>query len=192
MKVVFLLLKDWKRTSHWKNWGPDVFHKKPNFSVWLSPACGITVEGMKTISSFLSHDGIVLEELDLSLKEKEEISFQQQTGYNDFWDEGCAHLVEGLKKNKSVKKLNLEGISPSIYLMNIFSGCEITSKGMKALSIFLSQDGIVLEELNLSLKNKGNHFKHQTIKQDAMILGIMVVLVLLRDWKRIYLWKWWI
>jgi len=31
--------------------------------------CGITAEGVKTIASFLSHDGIVLEELNLSLNE---------------------------------------------------------------------------------------------------------------------------
>jgi len=62
---------------------------------------------MKTISSFLSQDGIDLEELDLGLKERKKISFQYQTDYNFFGDEGCVHLVEGLKKNKSLKKLNL-------------------------------------------------------------------------------------
>ena len=49
---------------------------------------------------------------------------------------------------------------PSILLSFIsffFQGCRITSEGMKALSSFLSQDGIVLEELNLSLKEKKKH-----------------------------------
>jgi len=66
---------------------------------------------MKSISSFLSQEGIVLEELDLRLKERKKISFQYQTGSNFFGDEGCVHLSEGLKKNKTLKKLNLGRIS---------------------------------------------------------------------------------
>ena len=66
---------------------------------------------MQAISVFLARDGIVLEELNLGLKERRNISFQHQTEHNKFEDEGCAHLVEGLKKNKSLKKLNLQGIS---------------------------------------------------------------------------------
>eukprot|EP01107_Rhizomastix_libera_P011662 TRINITY_DN2926_c0_g1_i10.p2 TRINITY_DN2926_c0_g1~~TRINITY_DN2926_c0_g1_i10.p2 ORF type:complete len:104 (+),score=47.56 TRINITY_DN2926_c0_g1_i10:815-1126(+) len=77
---------------------------------------------MKIISSFLSQEGIVLEELNLS--------------NNTLGDEGCVHLVEGLKKNKTVKNLNLHD-------------CDITAEGMKIISSFLSQEGIVLEELNL-------------------------------------------
>ena len=161
----------------------------------LSDYSGPTDEGMKELSIFLSQDGIVLEELDLSLKEKkdciftsnrrnkiwrsrlcsscwriekeqnsEEIeywkyffkqhfsdfiilqvvesllkewkqfpiffpkmelflrnwiwvwkkkknnTFQHQTGFNIFRDEGCVHLVEGLKQNKTVKKLNIGSI----------------------------------------------------------------------------------
>eukprot|EP01107_Rhizomastix_libera_P007559 TRINITY_DN2255_c0_g1_i13.p1 TRINITY_DN2255_c0_g1~~TRINITY_DN2255_c0_g1_i13.p1 ORF type:complete len:149 (-),score=43.26 TRINITY_DN2255_c0_g1_i13:151-597(-) len=53
----------------------------------------ITEEGMKSISNFLSQDGIILEELDLD--------------NNRFGDECCAHLAKGLKKNKTLKKLNL-------------------------------------------------------------------------------------
>ena len=116
--------------------------------------CGITSEGMKTISSFLSQDGIVLEELDLGLKEKEEI-FHHQTGRNYFRDEGCAPLVEGLKKNKSLKKLNINCISSNnTSFVDHFSDCGITAEGMKPISSVLSQDGIVLEELNLSLNEK--------------------------------------
>ena len=66
---------------------------------------------MKSISSFLSQDGIVLEELILGLDEKN-ILFQPQTALNKFGDGGCVHLVGGLKKNKSVKILNLECIAP--------------------------------------------------------------------------------
>eukprot|EP01107_Rhizomastix_libera_P007878 TRINITY_DN2290_c0_g1_i6.p1 TRINITY_DN2290_c0_g1~~TRINITY_DN2290_c0_g1_i6.p1 ORF type:complete len:262 (-),score=78.42 TRINITY_DN2290_c0_g1_i6:44-829(-) len=84
--------------------------------------CKITGEGMETISSFLSQDGTILEELDLS--------------FNRIGDEGFALLVEGLKKNKSLKKLH------------IFC-CDLSAEGMKAISSFLSQDEIVLEELGL-------------------------------------------
>jgi len=84
-------------------------------------ACKITAEGMKAISSFFSQDGIVLEELDLGLKKRKNISFQHQTGFNKLGDEGCVHLVEGLKKNKSLKKLSLGCISPNnISLLIIF------------------------------------------------------------------------
>jgi len=34
-----------------------------------------------------------------------------------------------------------------------FSGCKITDEGMKTISSFLSQDGIVIEELNFGFKN---------------------------------------
>ena len=67
---------------------------------------------MKTISSFLSQDGIVLEKLHLGLKEISH--FQHQTGGNQFGDEGCEHLAEGLKKNKSLKILNICGISAAL------------------------------------------------------------------------------
>jgi len=47
------------------------------------------------------------------------ITFQQyETAYNKFGDEGCVHLVEELKKNKTLKRLNIESISSnSISLM---------------------------------------------------------------------------
>jgi len=90
----------------------------------------------------------------LGLK-KRNISFQHQTGGNYFGDEGCVHLVEGLKKNKSLKVLNLESVSSSnTSLLYHFSDCGITVEGIKSISSFLSQDGIVLEELDLSLKEK--------------------------------------
>jgi len=114
---------------------------------------------MKEISIFLFQDGIVLEELDLGLRKERNTTFQHQTGSNYFGDEGCAHLVEGLKKNKSLKKLNLSGISfKQHFFVYHFSACEITSEGVKSISIFLSQDGIVLEELNLGLKEKEEIF----------------------------------
>jgi len=64
-KGVLIFLKDWKRTSHWKNWILTVFHHTSHFSVEHFSDCEITSEGMKSISSFLSQDGIVLEELNL-------------------------------------------------------------------------------------------------------------------------------
>ena len=76
--------------------------------------CGITAEGMKSISNFLSQDGVVIEELNLGLNEKNN-TFQHQTGSNKFGDEGCVHLVEGLKKNKSLKILNLGCISSTFF-----------------------------------------------------------------------------
>jgi len=58
-----------------------------------------------------------------------------------------------LKKNKSLKKLQLNRISSnntSFLTTFHFSGCEITDEGLKTISSFLSHDGIVLEQLNLS------------------------------------------
>ena len=81
--------------------------------------CKINVEGMKIISSFLSHDGVVLEELDLGLKKRRNVTFQHETVGNSFGDEGCVPLVEGLKKNKTLKKLNIAGISSTIFLLLI-------------------------------------------------------------------------
>jgi len=83
--------------------------------------CKINVEGMKIISSFLSQDGVALEELDLGLKEKNQHEiFTYKTGNNKFGDECCAYLAEGLKKNKSMKILNLEGISSTLPCYNFF------------------------------------------------------------------------
>jgi len=113
---------------------------------------------MKSFSSFFPQDGIVLEELNLSLNERRNISFQHQTGDNNFGNEGCVQLVEGLKKNKSLKKLGIGGISSITSSFTIFSGCGIKDEGMKLISSFLSQDGIVLEELDLGLKEKKNYF----------------------------------
>jgi len=59
-----------------------------------------------------------------------------------------------LKNNKSVKELDLGCISSNNTYIHYFSGCDITFEGMKAISSFLSQDGIVLAELNLSLKEQ--------------------------------------
>jgi len=62
--------------------------------------------------------------------------------------------------------MNLAGISSNnISLFDYLSACEITAEGMKTISSFLSQDGIVLEELNLSLKGKMNK-QHFNTKQD--------------------------
>jgi len=51
---------------------------------------------------------------------------------------------------------------------------------MKAISSFLSQDGIVLEELNLSLKEVEEIF-HFNIKQDSTNLEMKDVFILLKD-----------
>jgi len=51
---------------------------------------------------------------------------------------------------------------------------------MKSISSFLSQDGIVLEELNLGLKEKEEIF-HFNIKQEATNLEMKVVFILLKD-----------
>ena len=116
--------------------------------------CGITAEGMKAISSFLSQNGINLEELNLGLNENYVPYYYYSSVSNKFGDEGCAHLVEGLKKNTTLKKLLLMGISSkqkkNLLLMNT-SGCRITAEGTNSFSNFLSQDGIVLEELGLGL-----------------------------------------
>ena len=114
---------------------------------------------MKAISSFLSHDRVIIEELDLSLKEKKHISivFQHQIGRTKFGDDGCVLLAEGLKRNTTLKKLNLEGNSFNKNTIDYhFSDCGITAEGMKTISSFLSQNGIVLEELELSLKKRRN------------------------------------
>jgi len=84
-------------------------------------------------------------------------SQQHQTGWNKFGDEGCVYLFEGLKNNKSVKKTNLSSISSNNFSKWSLSGCDVTAEGMKAISSFLSQDEIVLEDLNLSLKEKNKH-----------------------------------
>ena len=72
---------------------------------------GISSGEAKEISSFLSQDGIVLEELDLSLKKVLNFNFKTSIEDGRFVDEVCVHLVEGLKKNKSLKKVNLASIS---------------------------------------------------------------------------------
>ena len=82
-----------------------------SFSFYCDLSGYITQQMVKAISIFLSQDGIVLEELNLSLKKRRRnISFHHQTGDNKIGDEGCVHLVEGLKKNKTIKKLSLGGI----------------------------------------------------------------------------------
>jgi len=54
-----------------------------------------------------------------------------------------------------LKKVNLYSISSNtISLVDHLLGCGISFEGMKAISSFLSQDGIVLEELDLGLKKR--------------------------------------
>ena len=66
----------------------------------------------------------------------------------------------------------------------------ITLQMMKEISLFLSQDGIVLEELDLGLNEK--EILHLTTKQDSTILEMRVALFSLKDWKRTNHWKNWI
>jgi len=79
-----------------------------------------------------------------------------------------------------VKKLNLGCISSNLLLNLTFSGCKITAEGMKEISSFLSQNGIVLEELILGLKEK-EEISHFNIKQHGIILEKKVVFILLKD-----------
>jgi len=60
------------------------------------------------------------------------------------------------------------------------SDCEITSEGMKSISNYLSQEGVVLEELNLGLKEK-EEISHFKIKQEATILEMRAVFILLKE-----------
>eukprot|EP01107_Rhizomastix_libera_P007370 TRINITY_DN219_c1_g2_i1.p1 TRINITY_DN219_c1_g2~~TRINITY_DN219_c1_g2_i1.p1 ORF type:complete len:445 (+),score=179.64 TRINITY_DN219_c1_g2_i1:19-1353(+) len=83
--------------------------------------CGIT-EGVGALSRFLSRKETILQELNLS--------------WNEIGDVGCMKIMEGLKENKTLKKLNLKN-------------CSITSVGAKTIAEFLSQDGIVIEDLDL-------------------------------------------
>jgi len=76
---------------------------------------------MKSLSSYLSQDEIVLEELSLGLKEEMKISqIYQITEGNKFGDEGCIYLSEGLKKNKTVKKLNIDCMNTKYFLTDVF------------------------------------------------------------------------
>ena len=80
---------------------------------------------------------------------------QHSTEGNKFGDEGCINLVEGLKKNKSLKKLNLEcASSKTNCFVNHFSGCKITHEGMKVFSSFLSRERTILEALFLGLERE--------------------------------------
>ena len=74
-----------------------------------------------------------------------------------------------------------------------FSGCEITDEGMKSISSFLCQDGIVLEELSFSMEEKNQcHINWNKIKQEAISLEMKVVLISLKNWQRTKQWKYWI
>ena len=72
--------------------------------------CGITSEGVKSIGEYLSQEGIVLEELDLSfsITSIQKIIGILFSGWNIIGDEGCVLLAEGLKRNKTVKRLNIK------------------------------------------------------------------------------------
>jgi len=75
--------------------------------------------------------------------------------------------------------ISLLTIFQQYFFDDYFSGCEITSEGMKEISSFLSHNGIVLEELNLSLKEKKKSLiKHQT---DVNYFGVKDVFILLKD-----------
>jgi len=58
------------------------------------------------------------------------------------------------------------------------SDCGITAAGTKAISSFLSQDGIVLEELNLGLKEqiKRNH-NHQITEGNKLEMKVLLILL---------------
>jgi len=60
------------------------------------------------------------------------------------------------------------------------SGFIITDERRKAIASFLSQGGIALEELNLSLKEK-EESSHYNIKQNKIIWEMKDVFILLRD-----------
>jgi len=90
-----------------------------------------------------------------------------------------------------MKTLNLAGYFFSQYFScSSFSGCRITAEGLKSISNFLSHDGIVLENLFLSLDEKKNLYI-STSKQTET-LEMKVVLILLKDWKRTKHWKDWV
>ena len=81
----------------------------------------ITPKGTKAIGEYLSQKGIALEVLDLSFT----IIFIPRInnltiiGGNYFGDEGLILLVHGLKRNKTVKKLNLSSAFPTYFLIYI-------------------------------------------------------------------------
>jgi len=56
------------------------------------------------------------------------------------------------------------------FFLDHFSGCEITAEGIKSISSFLSQDEIVLEELNLTNKF-GNSFFNSVIISNIISIG---------------------
>jgi len=85
-----------------------------------------------------------------------------------------------MKKNKTLTRLIIFSISSKITSLLPFSGCGITAEGMKTISNYLSQDGIVLEELDLGLKEKNQHFI-SNIKQEPTILEMKSVFILLKD-----------
>ena len=70
--------------SLWNNWWRDKRNFKFSFPRW-NRSWGVGFE----------------------FERRKNMSFQHQTGFNKFGDEGCVHLAEGLKKNKSLKKLTL-------------------------------------------------------------------------------------
>ena len=100
-------------------------------------------------------------------------------------------LLKDWKRTKQWKNWILEVyFFKQLFFVDHFSGCKIKSEGMKSLSSFLSQDGIVLEELEVGLKEKEETL-HFNIKQVITNLEMKVVFILLKDWKRIKLWNNW-
>jgi len=61
-------------------------------------------------------------------------------------------LMEGLKPNKTIKALLMEGVIHcySIHFFDHIKDSHINSIGMTQISNYLLQDNIALEELNLS------------------------------------------
>ena len=75
-----------------------------------------------------------------------------------------------------VKRLKIRGfIFFSLFSLfnNVWSLGPITQQMMKEIIIFLSRDGIILEELNLSLKEKEKEKSHFNTKQARTSLGIV-------------------
>ena len=60
-------------------------------------------------------------------------------------------LFEGLKWNKTLKQLNISSINQLFSFFNNILDSDITSKGMKEISTFLSREDIVIEELDMGL-----------------------------------------
>jgi len=119
---------------------------------------------MKMLSNFLSQDGIVLKELHLSLK-KWNTTFQYQTGNNYFRDKGV-HLFEALKKNKSVKKLNLDCISThKITLMIIFKIVKLLLKEWNQFPVFFPMMESFLKNWIWVWKKKKNFLTPNRLQQ---------------------------